>query len=208
MTRLRFNAHRSSIHWTEKPLRAFTLIELLIVVAIISLLAAIAVVNFLEAQTRAKISRVKSDQRTIVTALESYAVDWNNNYPPHKREDDSEINYPDRYVPLTTPASYITSLSSMFDVFLRESISGTGGSEIWYSWTNFSSFQPPHALLAVKGTQRWLLRSRGPDGLNEENSVRNAYLTLGLAAAPSMIYDATNGTISRGDIFRTAMENH
>lgn len=60
--------------------RGFTLIELLIVVAIIAILAAIAVPNFLEAQTRAKISRVKNDHRSIATALESYAVD-NNQYP-------------------------------------------------------------------------------------------------------------------------------
>src|SRR5690349_11907880 len=63
--------------------KAFTLIELLIVVAIIAILAAIAVPNFLEAQTRSKVSRAKADMRTMVTGLESYAVD-NNKYPPDR----------------------------------------------------------------------------------------------------------------------------
>ena len=60
--------------------KGFTLIELLIVVAIIAILAAIAVPNFLEAQIRSKVSRVKSDQRSMATALASYYVD-NNGYP-------------------------------------------------------------------------------------------------------------------------------
>lgn len=63
-----------------KKLRGFTLIELLIVVAIIAILAAIAVPNFLEAQTRSKVSRAASDMRTLATALEAYFVD-NNLYP-------------------------------------------------------------------------------------------------------------------------------
>lgn len=59
---------------------AFTLIELLIVVAIIGILAAIAVPNFLNAQIRAGVTRVKADFRTIMTALETYRLD-NNDYP-------------------------------------------------------------------------------------------------------------------------------
>ncbi len=59
---------------------AFTLIELLIVVAIIAILAAIAVPNFLEAQTRSKSSAAAAAMRTAATALESYRID-HNNYP-------------------------------------------------------------------------------------------------------------------------------
>jgi prepilin-type N-terminal cleavage/methylation domain-containing protein len=58
----------------------FTLIELLIVVAIIAILAAIVAPNFLEAQTRSKVSRVKADQRSMATALEAYRIDYNQ-YP-------------------------------------------------------------------------------------------------------------------------------
>ena len=61
--------------------KAFTLIELLIVVAIIAILAAIAVPNFLEAQVRAKVSRVKNDMRTGATGLEAYAVDYGKYIP-------------------------------------------------------------------------------------------------------------------------------
>src|SRR5690606_400852 len=66
----------------DKMKKGFTLIELLIVVAIIAILAAIAVPNFLEAQTRAKISRVVSDLRTINTGFETYRID-HGNIPPH-----------------------------------------------------------------------------------------------------------------------------
>src|SRR6187401_1687051 len=68
----------------HRKIHAFTLIELLIVVAIIAILAAIAVPNFLEAQVRAKVSRVRNDQRSLATGIETYFVD-NNTYPVSAR---------------------------------------------------------------------------------------------------------------------------
>lgn len=84
---------------------AFTLIELLIVVAIIAILAAIAVPNFLEAQTRSKVSRTLADMRSLATALEAYAVDYNN-YPPSPNWHYGE----EAMSALTTPVAFISSI--------------------------------------------------------------------------------------------------
>jgi len=91
--------------------RAFTLIELLIVVAIIAILAAIAVPNFLEAQTRSKVSRVKADLRSLGVALEAYRVDANA-YPPTLTPGGSgerSIDDPANLVALSTPVEYISN---------------------------------------------------------------------------------------------------
>lgn len=65
--------------------RAFTLIELLVVVAIISILSAIAVPNFLQAQERALMASDAANLHTIATALQTYYVDYNT-LPPADRE--------------------------------------------------------------------------------------------------------------------------
>jgi prepilin-type N-terminal cleavage/methylation domain-containing protein len=55
----------------------FTLVEIMIVVAIIALLAAIAVPGFLRARKRAQASRILNDLRLIDSAIDQYAIETN-----------------------------------------------------------------------------------------------------------------------------------
>jgi prepilin-type N-terminal cleavage/methylation domain-containing protein len=59
-----------------KKRKGFTLIELMIVIAIIIILAAIAIPNYLRMTDRARRSRVAGDFASVATALEAYSVDW------------------------------------------------------------------------------------------------------------------------------------
>lgn len=100
--------------------KGFTLIELLIVVAIIAILAAIAVPNFLEAQTRAKVSRVKADMRSAATAIEAYYVD-NNKYPyaaPYDIGTPTPSNQLKHMTLLESPVAYLTS-ADLIDPFVQ-----------------------------------------------------------------------------------------
>ena len=55
----------------------FTLVEIMIVVAIIAMLAAIAVPNFLRARKRSQATRILQDLRVIDSAIDLYAVESN-----------------------------------------------------------------------------------------------------------------------------------
>jgi prepilin-type N-terminal cleavage/methylation domain-containing protein len=55
----------------------FTLVEIMIVVAIIALLAAIAVPGFLRARKKSQASRIKNDLRLIDNAVDLYAIENN-----------------------------------------------------------------------------------------------------------------------------------
>ena len=57
--------------------RGFTLVEIMIVVAIIALLAAIAVPGFLRARKRSQGTTIKNDLRLIDAAVDQYAIEYN-----------------------------------------------------------------------------------------------------------------------------------
>ncbi len=181
---------------------AFTLIELLIVVAIIAILAAIAAPNFLEAQTRAKVSRAYSDLRTLITALESYHVD-NNAYPTATGV----------FTRLSTPIAYVTSTYSR-DPFGTAQVVPPLPPDV-YGYTNLGEARwgsdlpllvPPSSVLPILNL-RWLATCRGPDreleivepGTLTVTPPRLSFFFNGLLTGDS-IYDPTNGTVSDGDI--------
>ncbi len=99
--------------------QAFTLIELLIVVAIIGILAAIAVPNFQQAITRSKLSRVRADMKAVQNALESYRTDSSNFPPHHSLPAGNPTDFDRQYRYLTSPIAYLSA--SPMDLFSERS---------------------------------------------------------------------------------------
>ena len=61
--------------------KGFTLIELMIVIAIIAILAAILVPNFIRARAQGQLTACKSNLKNIGTALEMYSTDNGGRFP-------------------------------------------------------------------------------------------------------------------------------
>lgn len=210
---------------------AFTLIELLIVVAIIAILAAIAVPNFLEAQVRSKVSRIRADQRSMTTALEAYAVD-NNKYPvrqdkwdqpgvapylaPPFNEKIYDPDVPNAAVGLhviTTPIAYISGVPR--DIFDSPAQSmaqpGTPYSDAIDYWDSLQLDRMISSLtgrpLAIGRGKGFVLISVGPDQrIGLINGMPGNYPpdTLQTRLTIRFIYDPSNGTVSMGNVYRFA----
>ena len=187
----------------------FTLIELLIVVAIIAILAAIAIPNFLQAQIRAKVSRVKADTRTAATALEAYRVDYSN-YPP-MNDGPGWAPLPPTFssrlsIYLTTPIAYITSIphDEFMEVAPPPPLGVTSEQMHRLTYYNYNQYKDDGSAYsaarnAVAG--EWLIYSWGPDR------------AANFASSPPVgadgvytNYDPTNGTVSTGNIIRTQVD--
>ena len=65
------------INHSNKKRAGFTLVEIMIVVAIIAFLAALAVPGFMRARKRAQATRVINDLRLIAAGVDQYAVEFN-----------------------------------------------------------------------------------------------------------------------------------
>ncbi len=169
----------------------FTLIELLIVVAIIGILAAIAVPNFLNAQMKAKIARVESEQRSTATALEQYRLDWNTYVEDHDFPSSAGQKGLFR---LTTPIAYMSQLpvEPFVSKIKKDFSEGNPNYEFGSGKVGGCAPFPSNAYIII---------SPGPD-LDEEVSGNDCF--------PNGVfirqYDISNGLNSDGDIVRMGGE--
>lgn len=197
---------------------AFTLLELLIVVAIIGILAAVAIPNILQAQVRAKVARAEADIRSLATGIEIYTVD-HGRYPPCSDNMGMPIEpYPPigfgpecfetrPAVCLTTPISYLSAIPE--DPFASTRPEPDDPTVFEGRGYHYGSVDYALANDGSEGAEKFreyvrmlrgnpfvilcFLGSHGPDLDHDDDEE----LTDASAAVP---YDPTNGTVSSGDI--------
>jgi prepilin-type N-terminal cleavage/methylation domain-containing protein len=174
--------------------RGFTLIELMVVIAIIIILAAIAIPNYLTMTARAKKSRVASDMATLATVLETYKTDWGK-YP-------TMTSFEDLSAATSGTASVFSALGGNAGAGGLENLPGStnavgekGGIEYiksgaLKSMTNpFATTQRGMQYGSSNGTS-WMLKmvSKGTDAAATEWIVRtdNGSLATTVSSTPSI----------------------
>lgn len=214
--------HRGEIPPTPSRNRGFTLIEILIVIAIILILVAIALPNFLEAQVRAKVTKVHGELRTTATALEAYQTDWRDypwaaeldslSFPALPPAEPAELHLA---TILTSPVTYLSELPN--DTFSNLFAEGADKDRLvpFHYTEEKTNLRLGDPILLLELTEvvyghprsaRYVILSHGPDGDHDEFG-HHDHLSSG-GSEPEheeepgpASYAPTNGTRSSGDIY-------
>ncbi len=166
--------------------RAFTLVELLVVIGIMMILSGIALPHFLNALVQAKVARAQGDLRVLAHALEHYRTD-HPEYPKSIFADlgdlEIELGIFATLPTLTSPRRYVTELPK--DPF-------TSGNYQYFSTLINDRADIPFQRIYGE----WVLLSVGPD----------KDINLNAFTGRLIHYTPTNGTLSEGDIIRSRRE--
>ena len=191
----------------------FTVIELLIVIVIISIIAAIAVPNLMSANIRAKVSGVKADMGSIAIALEDYKIDDpNRNYPvePPTPYGHDEIAVSGQAFDDPSDAVGLGELvfpEGASDPVYLHRIPGDpfndGGEEEWNgesgAHNNHYCYFTADANQESSSTEAkyWALVSYGPD---KDLDIANYSQAKAAVDSGTNLYDPDNGITSSGDV--------
>jgi prepilin-type N-terminal cleavage/methylation domain-containing protein len=200
---------------SKRPTRSgFTLVELLVVVAIILILVAIALPHFKSAIVRSQVARSAGEIRGIVFALEIYIADWN--VYPIDHHSDYPYTAPTDYglTMLTTPFRYLTEWS--YDPFGTRESTDPNLQNISSSYTGGSGSDNPDcggrlhygdrsAIKHEKGcSHAYSVIGIGPDRAQSIRGWREFPSGVPTYNYPTSLqsYSPTNGSLSSGDIFQ------
>ncbi len=207
--------------------KGFSLIELLIVMAIISIITAIVLPNLMSANIRAKVSGVKADMGSIAIALEDYKVDYGE-YPRDSRFSRTS-SYASDIIAESNQAfngksgsdddndaiglGYLVYPKADFEPTYLKRIAGdpfnNNGEEDWngtsgahnhhysYYTGKWSASGPVDCTSSNDSPQYWALVSWGPDKDKDITSYANAKKAV---ADGTNLYDSDNGITSSGDV--------
>lgn len=212
---------------------AFTLIELLFVVAIVAILAAIAVPNFMEAQTRSKLSRTRCDMAILNTAVRAY-IAQHDAYPPNQRECLRLLrDFRRQYPSIPNPALYRVEMPPRGQAaakadrypFLRKTGWDLARLTTPVAWLSMSlpmdPFQPRYNGFFSRPVQEpepfiyldlYDVFHENPDTTSTKEHQGFVLLSYGPdnslslpnpVFGPFIEYDPTNGTVSGGDLLST-----
>lgn len=172
--------------------------ELIVTVAVIAILVIVALPTLNEAQARAKVSRSKSDLRTIAGAVELYTVDYQT-LPPSNRWGLAPPQ-------LSTPISYL-AVGFMEDPFATHLRNTPGYSEQWttYRYNNWS----PNLDWSPADTQyvAGMFDRHGSYWLYSNGPALSGFIVPVPGGTEIGEYDPTNGIISPGRVIRSQKAN-
>lgn len=193
----------------RKRWSAFTLVELLIVLAIVAILAMVAAPKMVESKVLSQLAQVNQDQRILQYALDSYFMDFGG-YPGDQNASwvTPVVSYHLGFPLLTSPIPYLTTImpdpfqetTESVPFYTYEGRSGSDAEECGSSRA--------YEIYRIANRREWnsaacihayLVNGVGPDKRDSSSTDSFPYYKTVLTTLHS--YSPTNGSESKGDIF-------